>query len=1134
MNRRIERTLACVVSMLLILFSPGLGAYSAFAQTVAQNAVVVPGVSASLAGVGAVQASKAGVFALVEGLQIPLPSILPAPSGLGVQVLFPQIQNSGSSVLKSLKLTGSYKDSKMPSETPDRDSGPDSTDGLDGLGNTPRRGSDGPDSSSDGSDNDRSGNSGLFRSILRGSKSFLQLKAFFTDSGSMPDESGADRDDSPDGSGGLDELGNQRRRGGEGGPDSGWDGSDNDRGGGNGPFSTEFKSAKSSLKQSSKQQPDDSVGPDEVPSEFPDRDSGGSPDGVGPEFPSRSPYDDGPDGSGGVLFRSGVESLRLSRVGGGVGELRAARGSRTLPLKFFGLAVPVLAAVSAASIFPTTLLGGLASYFGILLPSLILHEMAHAWVADRLGDPTPRSEGRMSWSLKGMLTHIDPIMTVLVPVGMMLVSWLMTGVPLFIGAARPVSARPDNFRDPVAGMAKTALAGPLANILIAAAAGLVFQAASLFAMPVGLMNFLVTTAFVNVFLGLFNLMPLYFFGSAALDGAHAARGLISKLFGARAAAALFGDPVRGLSPAAKAVHSMLFMAVLLNFSAWFFPVVSHAADFFLGRPIVQSLGAVQPDASSAAALRAGLGPKPQAADDDPELGMPTEDMPASVDLIVRFDGAAQPLNQDLHLSFVRASWQQVQGYVNAYLAVQNTMRMELEAAGLGSFFLDRYGVTPVATYSRINSATLRVSADRADSLRADLEGRGFKVYENRKIRIPEPIAEPTAPEAGLPSREPVTILETLELSDMARLHQEVFQKWGAPAVEMGFFGRAALSILNKFGLFSAPQPKIAVIDTGADTAHPMLRGVQNVDAAGGRSDSWHPEILRENTDDNGHGTWVTSMVRAYAPWAKEVRHYKAFVAGEATTDDILKVLSLAANDGNIIFSDAWGSSIGDPESPESLMVRKLAEEGRVMVFSAGNGGPRPDTIGSPAIVSYKDAKTGAPRVIAVAATDRDRKTAYFSSRGKGSPRTSSDPRYNGWPQRPDIGEEGYNTEGAWPTDKVPGRVDSVMGPLKSLSGSSMSEPKVAGTILMLAQLFGVTSVGEKLDAVVNAVFKTLVHPQGQGVDEIGQGFNAVYAAYEELCKTMQPVLPGFLLKPALWVMRKSAMNRYRNVAQAGI
>ncbi len=82
------------------------------------------------------------------------------------------------------------------------------------------------------------------------------------------------------------------------------------------------------------------------------------------------------------------------------------------------------------------------------------------------------------------------------------------------------------------------------------------------------------------------------------------------------------------------------------------------------------------------------------------------------------------------------------------------------------------------------------------------------------------------------------------------------------------------------------------------------------------------------------------MVLNYAPWSKNVTHYKTFLNGGATLDDILKSLTAAANDGNLVISNSWGSDDGDPESPDSLLVKKLASEGRIMVFAAGNAGPR--------------------------------------------------------------------------------------------------------------------------------------------------------------------------------------------------
>lgn len=493
-----------------------------------------------------------------------------------------------------------------------------------------------------------------------------------------------------------------------------------------------------------------------------------------------------------------------------------------------------------------------------------------------------------------------------------------------------------------------------------------------------------------------------------------------------------------------------------------------------------------------------------------EEGLPgpaEAEMDASVDLIVILQGASRPLSNDVHLSLVGRSGSS-KGMLKAYQAAQQGMLADLEHADLGQDMLDAFGASPVATYRRINAATLRVAASRAADLKAALQAKGYQVYENAKRGIVQPVRpDEGRSDAPNPSaRGALTLPETLKLSTADKVHEVARAKWGAPGADMGLFGRLTLGLLRRLGLLDIPQPQVGVIDTGADTSHKLLRGVKEV-----------KNVTRgENVDDNGHGTWVTSLVLYFAPWLKNVTHYKTFEGGGATLDDILKALTLAGNDGNIIISNSWGSDEGDPDGPDSRLVKKLAEEGRIMVFAAGNAGGRKNTIGSPAIVAHRDPATGAPRVLAVAATDREGQAAYFSSRGKGSPMTSRDPKYKDWPQRPDLAEQGYNTEGAWPANLGPGRVDPELGPLNAISGTSMSTPKVAGTLALLAQLFGVTTVGERLDAVVNAVMKTLVNPRGQGKDDVGEGFNAVYAAYEELAKTLRPAAPPLL---ARWALR---------------
>ncbi|MBI4676820.1 MAG: S8 family serine peptidase [Elusimicrobia bacterium] len=490
------------------------------------------------------------------------------------------------------------------------------------------------------------------------------------------------------------------------------------------------------------------------------------------------------------------------------------------------------------------------------------------------------------------------------------------------------------------------------------------------------------------------------------------------------------------------------------------------------------------------------------------LGAPQKNSGQTVDsdrpvvFIVEFSGRDdRKLKADSFLSSVDVTKRHG---VQAYAALQNEMLLDIEALGVDRYTLSDLGATPTATIRRINSAIFRVSSGRVQEFVDYMASRGHKVYENdsRKIVKPIPVTpenvDPTAPSA-------VTLDETLKIVRAGKAHQAAGEMWGPP--ELGPVGRLAMKVagwLKPRGK-PIPQPKVAVIDTGADTSHPMLKGVTVKNETSG-----------ENIDDIGHGSWVTADVLNIGRWLKNVTHYKTFSNGGATLEDILKSLTDAGNDGNIIMSNSWGSDEGDPDSPDSQLVRKLAEEGRVMVFAAGNSGPGKNTIGSPAIVYYKDAKTGAIRVLSVAASDRKKKIVYFSSRGPGSWKTKDDPDY---PHRPDLTSVGHNKESAWPRALGDAdRTDPVYGPMKALSGTSMSAPDIAGAIAHLAQLFGVTELGEKLDAVVNAVMSTL-EDAGAGPDLQGKGFIDMDAAYEMLKKTLKPQAPGFVARMAALVAR---------------
>jgi Zn-dependent protease len=133
----------------------------------------------------------------------------------------------------------------------------------------------------------------------------------------------------------------------------------------------------------------------------------------------------------------------------------------------------------------------------VLLFSIIVHEVAHGWVALQLGDPTAKYLGRLTLH---PVSHIDPVMSLLVPA-----MCIMSGAPIF-GGAKPVPVNPNNFRHPSRDMAIVALAGPASNLILAFAAGFSLK----HFISYGSFSYeLLSYAFViNVVLAAFNLLPI--------------------------------------------------------------------------------------------------------------------------------------------------------------------------------------------------------------------------------------------------------------------------------------------------------------------------------------------------------------------------------------------------------------------------------------------------------------------------------------------------------------------------------------------------------------------------------------------------------------------------------------------------
>jgi len=137
-----------------------------------------------------------------------------------------------------------------------------------------------------------------------------------------------------------------------------------------------------------------------------------------------------------------------------------------------------------------------------LIISVIIHEMAHGYAANWLGDPTARLAGRLS---PNPLVHIDPMMSVILP-GLLVLS----GSPILFGAAKPVPYNPYNLRNQKWGEAIVAVAGPLANIVIAIVFAVLIRLIDLgvLALSETFVQLSVSIIVLNIFLAFFNLIPI--------------------------------------------------------------------------------------------------------------------------------------------------------------------------------------------------------------------------------------------------------------------------------------------------------------------------------------------------------------------------------------------------------------------------------------------------------------------------------------------------------------------------------------------------------------------------------------------------------------------------------------------------
>lgn len=148
----------------------------------------------------------------------------------------------------------------------------------------------------------------------------------------------------------------------------------------------------------------------------------------------------------------------------------------------------------------------------VLIFSIIAHELAHGYMAKKLGDPTAALAGRLTIN---PIAHLDLFGSILLPLFL-----IITKAPFIVGWAKPVPINPHYFKNKRWGSALVALAGPLANIALAVVFSILYHLIPVYS---PLASIFVAVVVTNIALAVFNLIPI-----PPLDGHHVLFALLGK------------------------------------------------------------------------------------------------------------------------------------------------------------------------------------------------------------------------------------------------------------------------------------------------------------------------------------------------------------------------------------------------------------------------------------------------------------------------------------------------------------------------------------------------------------------------------------------------------------------------------